>query len=49
MKAVIGFIALLIGCGGNDTICSVIALIGAIICLKESKKIDVQPASRNVY
>ena len=54
MRAKIGFLALLIGGAGLDgpdsTICTVIMLVGLIICLIESKKIDV-PAdqSRNVY
>lgn len=54
MRAKIGFLAMLIGGAGLDgpdsAICTVIMIVGLIICWKESKKIDV-PAdqSRNVY
>jgi hypothetical protein len=44
----IGFWAMLIGGAGLDgpdsTICTVIMIVGLIICWKESKKIDVATA-----
>lgn len=54
MRAKIGFLALIIGGAGLDgpdsTICAVIAVIGLIICLKESKKNRRSTdQSRNVY
>lgn len=46
----VGFIALLIGGAGLDgpdnAVCAVIAMIGLIICAKESKKIDAPRPKR---
>lgn len=53
MKAKIGFLAMIIGSAGLDgeqtVISAVIAMIGLLIIVKESKKIDAPPASKNVY
>lgn len=50
MKAKIGFLAMLIGGAGLDgpdsTICTVIIIVGLIICWKESKKIDAPRPKR---
>ena len=52
MKSKIAFSLLLIGFAGTDgnfPVSTVLVLISLFILWKESKKIDVQPASRNVY
>lgn len=48
-----GFILFMVGPSGKDgehgMRCTMLFLLGLIILWKESKKIDAQPASRNVY